>query len=184
MKFTETRLAGAFIIDVEPLADERGFFSRTVSVDEFAAIGLNGSFVQQSISWSPNKGTVRGLHFQVAPGEEDKLVRVTRGAIFDVIVDLRPASPTHGQWISVELTAENHRQLYVPKGFAHGFQTTSVDTEVFYEMTERFQPAVARGIRWDDADFAITWPVPVDNTDRSRLSAADAAHPGWSTYRG
>ena len=184
MKFTETRLAGAFIIDIEPHADERGFFSRTVCADEFEAAGINGSFLQQSISWSPNKGTLRGLHFQVAPGEEDKLVRVTRGAIFDVIVDLRPASPTQGQWISVELTAENHRQLYVPRGFAHGFQTTSADTEVSYEMTERFQPGAARGIGWDDPDFAITWPLPLDNRDRSRLSAADAAHPGWSKYRG
>jgi len=161
VKFTETPLVGAFIVEIEPRPDERGFFARTACVDEFSAAGLNGEFVQQSISWNPHRGTLRGLHFQVTPGDEDKLVRVTRGAVFDVIVDLRAASLTRGQWFSAELSADNRRQVYVPRGFAHGFQTLTADTEVFYEMTGRFAPDTARGIRWNDPDIAIDWP-PAD----------------------
>jgi dTDP-4-dehydrorhamnose 3,5-epimerase len=183
VRFTETALSGAFIIDVEPHADARGFFARTACVDEFAAAGLNGNFVQQSVSWNPRKGTLRGLHFQIASGEEDKLVRVTRGAIFDVIVDLRQDSPTFGKWASAELSADNHRQFYIPRGFAHGFQTLQDDTEVFYEMTVRFQPGVARGIRWDDADLGISWPIPVDPADTARLSQADATRGSLADYR-
>ena len=177
MIFTETPLAGAFVLDIEPLEDERGFFARTVCRDQFAEHGLNGDFVQQSVSWNPFEGTLRGLHFQVAPHEEDKLVRVTRGAIFDVIVDLRVDSPTRGRWIGVELSADNHRQIYVPKGFAHGFQTLVPETEVLYEMTTRFRPGAGGGIRWDDRGLAVEWPRAVDAADRRQLSEADAALP-------
>jgi dTDP-4-dehydrorhamnose 3,5-epimerase len=159
LKFVETPLAGAFIVEIERREDERGFFARTVCVDEFAAVGLNGAFVQQSISWNPHAGTLRGLHFQVAPHEEEKLVRVTRGAIFDVIVDLRADSPTSGRTWSVELAAESRAALYIPKGFAHGFQTLTPETEVFYEMTVRFHPNTARGIRWNDPELGIVWPA-------------------------
>lgn len=183
MKFTETPLSGAFIVDIERREDERGFFARTVCVDDFAAAGLNGVFVQQSVSWNPHAGTMRGLHFQVAPHEEEKLVRVTRGGIFDVIVDLRSGSSTFGSSWSVELTAENHIALYVPKGFAHGFQTLVPDTEVLYEMTVRFHPNAARGIRWDDKDLAVAWPISLNAEDRSRLSMADANTPPLSRVR-
>lgn len=179
MKFSETPLAGALLIDIEPREDARGLFARTVSVDDFAAAGLNGSFVQQSISWNPKAGTLRGLHYQVPPHEEDKLVRVTRGAIFDVIVDLRPDSSTRGMWFGAEISAESRRQIYVPKGFAHGFQTLRDDTEVFYEMTTPFHAAAARTIRWDDPTIAVAWPLDVDPGDRSRLSANDASAPFW-----
>ena len=158
VKFTATPLDGAYVIDIEPHADERGFFARTVCVDEMAASGLNGQFVQQSVSWNPHKGTLRGLHYQADPHAEEKLVRVTRGAVFDVIVDIRRSSPTFGQHFSIELSADHHNALYVPKGFAHGFQTLSGDTEVLYEMTVKFVPGSARGIRWDDADLGIDWP--------------------------
>lgn len=183
MKFTETPLSGAFIVDIERREDERGFFARTVCVDDFAAAGLNGVFVQQSVSWNPHAGTLRGLHFQVAPHEEEKLVRVTRGAIFDVIVDLRVGSPSFGRTWSVELTAESHAALYVPKGFAHGFQTLVPATEVLYEMTVMFDPNAARGIRWDDEDLAVAWPIAPRLEDRSSLSIADANHPPLSHYR-
>lgn len=159
MKFTETPLAGAFVVDIERREDERGFFARTVCVEEFAAAGLNGAFVQQSISWNPYAGTLRGLHFQVQPHEEEKLVRATRGAIFDVIVDLRKDSPTFTRTWSVELTADGRAAIYVPKGFAHGFQTLAANTEVLYEMTVRFHPDAGRGISWDDPELGIAWPM-------------------------
>ncbi|MBN9332117.1 dTDP-4-dehydrorhamnose 3,5-epimerase [Devosia sp.] len=160
MKFTETPLAGAYVIDIEPHADERGFFARTVSTEGFAEHGLGASFVQQSISFNVLKGTLRGLHFQAAPHEEDKLVRVTRGAIFDVIVDLRKNEPTLGKWFGVELSAVNHRQLYIPKGFAHGFQTLDDNSEVLYAMTVPYAPGFARGVRWDDPEIGVEWPLP------------------------
>lgn len=177
MIFTETELAGAYVLEIERREDSRGFFARVACEDEFAAHGLNGRFVQQSVSWNPLAGTLRGLHFQVAPHEEDKLVRVTRGAVFDVIVDLRRGSPTRGRWIGVELSADNHRQIYIPKGFAHGFQTLAPETEVLYEMTVRYQPGTASGIRWDDPGLAIEWPRAVNAADRRQLSDADAGLP-------
>lgn len=177
MKFTEAPLRGAFLVEIEQREDQRGFFARTACVDEFAAQGLNGNFVQQSISWNPHAGTLRGMHFQVAPHEEEKLVRVTRGVVFDVIIDLRASSATFGRSWSVELSADRRNALYVPKGFAHGFQTLVADTEVFYEMTVRYHSDAARGIRWDDADLAIGWPLPVDAQDRRRMSIADALLP-------
>lgn len=160
LRFDSTPVAGAFVIDVEPHLDERGFFARTACIAEFESHGANAHFVQQSVSWNPRKGTLRGLHYQASPHQEEKLVRVTRGAIYDVIVDLRPSSPDFGRWFAVELTADNHRQLFIPKGVAHGFQTIQDDTEVLYEMTTPFHPDAPRGIRWNDPSLAITWPFP------------------------
>ncbi len=176
MKFTET-LPGAWLVEIEPHCDDRGFFARTVCIDEFSAVGLNATFVQQSVSWSPHTGTLRGLHYQNIPHQEEKLVRVTRGAVFDVIADIRAGSATRGKWFGVELSAEDHRQLYIPMGFAHGFQTLVPDTEVLYEMTARYHQQAARGIRWDDPSLAIEWPRSVDPTDPRRVSAADAKLP-------
>lgn len=159
--FFETPLAGAYVIQIEPHADARGFFARTVCREEFVKYNLSAAFLQQSVSWNPLAGTLRGLHYQAPPHEEDKLVRVTRGAIFDVIVDIRPDSPTWGKWFSIDLSAENRRQLYVPKGFAHGFQTLKPDSELLYEMTVAFTPEAHRGIRWNDPHLAIGWPGTV-----------------------
>ena len=159
MRFTETPIPGAWIIDIEPHADERGFFARTVCREEFSHYGLNGNMVQQSISWNPRKGTLRGMHFQEPPHDEEKLVRVTRGAVYDAIVDLRRESPAFGRWFGLELDAEDHRQLYIPRGVAHGFQTIADDTEVMYEITTPYQADAARGIRWDDPTLKIAWPL-------------------------
>jgi dTDP-4-dehydrorhamnose 3,5-epimerase len=152
-------LAGAYLIEIEPSADERGFFARSVCREEFARHGLDSTFIQQSVSSNPLVGTLRGLHYQAPPHEEERLVRVTRGSVFDVIVDIRPESPTYGSWFAAELSADNRRQLYIPKGFAHGFQTTQPDTEMLYQMTVAFHPEVSRGIRWDDSNLAIDWPA-------------------------
>jgi dTDP-4-dehydrorhamnose 3,5-epimerase len=159
LKFTVTPLPGAFVIDLDCHEDERGFFARAICTEEFAEHGLNGRFVQHSVSWNPRAGTLRGMHFQSAPHEEEKLVRVTHGAIFDVIVDLRRDSPTFGRWHGVELSATNHRQLYIPRGIAHGFQTLQPDTEILYAMTVPFHAPSARGLRWDDPELAIAWPA-------------------------
>lgn len=159
MKFTETKLKGAFIIDIEPREDERGFFARSWCEDEFKKHGLNPRLAQCNISFNKKKGTLRGMHYQVAPFAEAKLVRCTRGAIYDVIIDLRPDSPTFKRWVSVELAAENHRALYVPEDFAHGFQTLMDNTEVFYQMSEFYHPECARGVRWNDVAFEIVWPI-------------------------
>jgi dTDP-4-dehydrorhamnose 3,5-epimerase len=156
--FTETRLAGAFTIDVEPHEDERGFFARVWDGDEFAARGLDTRISQSSIAYNHAAGTLRGLHFQVAPFAEAKLVRCTHGAIWDVIVDLRPDSPTFLDWVAFELTAENHRTLYVPEQFAHGYQTITEASEVWYQMSVPHAPDAARGLRWDDPRLAIEWP--------------------------
>ncbi len=158
MIFTETKLRGAFIIEPERREDERGFFARLWCRDEFEAHGLATEFVQCSVSFNKKKGTLRGMHYQAAPHEEAKLVRCTRGAIYDVIVDLRPDSPTFTQWVAAELTEENHRMLYVPEGFAHGFQTLQDNTEIFYQMSEFYHPELANGARWDDPMFGIMWP--------------------------
>ena len=157
MKFTETRLKGVFIIEPERLEDERGFFARTFCHKEFEAHGLNPKLVQCNISYNKHNGTLRGMHYQVAPMAEAKLVSCTRGAIYDVIIDLRPESPTYCQWLAEELNAENRKMIYIPEGFAHGFQTLDDDTEVFYQMSEFFSPEHARGVRWDDPAFGIKW---------------------------
>jgi dTDP-4-dehydrorhamnose 3,5-epimerase len=169
MKFIETTLPGAFIIEPDRLEDERGFFARTWCKREFEEHGLNSRFVQNNISFNIKKGTLRGMHYQLAPYEEVKLIRCTMGAIYDVIIDLRPGSSTHMQWIAVELTAENRKMLYVPAGFAHGFQTLRDNTEVFYQMGEYYSPGHAAGIRWDDGAFNIVWPEkPSVIADRDR----------------
>jgi dTDP-4-dehydrorhamnose 3,5-epimerase len=160
VRFVETELPGAFLIEVEPHRDERGLFARTFCGDEFAARGLASSFAQCSTSWNARAGTLRGMHWQDPPQAEVKLVRCTAGAIFDAIVDLRPGSPTRGRWLSVELAAETRRMLYVPEGFAHGFQTLRDASEVFYQISRSQAPAAARGFRFDDPDVGIRWPLP------------------------
>jgi dTDP-4-dehydrorhamnose 3,5-epimerase len=157
--FAEAGLKGAFIIEPERLEDERGFFARSWCQREFEARGLNPRLVQCNISFNRKRGTLRGMHYQVSPHAEAKLVRCTMGAICDVIIDLRPGSRTFTQWLIAELTAENHRMLYIPEGFAHGFQTLEDNTEVFYQMSEFYHPECARGIRWNDPQFGIRWPL-------------------------
>jgi dTDP-4-dehydrorhamnose 3,5-epimerase len=161
MRFTETKLKGAFILEPELLEDERGFFARTWCRREFEAHGLNPCLVQCNISFNRHRGTLRGMHYQVEPHAEAKSVRCTMGAIYDVILDLRPDSATFKQWLAVELTAENRRLLFIPPGLAHGFQTLADNTEVFYQMSEFYHPECARGVRYDDPTFAIGWPLPV-----------------------
>jgi dTDP-4-dehydrorhamnose 3,5-epimerase len=159
VKFNPTPIAGAYLIDIERHDDERGFLARTFCRDEFAAHGLRPSFVQCNVSFNARKGTLRGMHFQAKPREEAKLLCCTRGAVYDVIVDLRRQSPTFRKWASFELTADNHRLLYVPEGLAHGFQSLEDNTDVFYLMSEMYQPALDRGVRWNDPAFAIRWPL-------------------------
>ncbi|GKU76794.1 dTDP-4-dehydrorhamnose 3,5-epimerase [Paenibacillus sp. L3-i20] len=158
MKFIETNLKGCFIVELEPIMDERGYFARSWCSEEFAAYGLQTSFVQSNISYNERKGTLRGMHYQAYPHEESKLVRCTRGAIYDVVIDLRVDSPTHKEWFGLELTENNGTMLYIPQGLAHGFQTLSHHTEVSYQMGHFFHPASSRGIRWDDPLFNIQWP--------------------------
>lgn len=160
MMMAATPIAGAWLIDIEPRVDERGFFARTVCAAEFAQAGLHAAFVQQSISFNADKGIVRGLHYQAGAHAEEKLVRVTQGEIWDVIVDLRPDSPTFRQWHGVVLSAANRRALYIPKGVAHGFQTLAAASEVFYQMTVAYCEPAARGVHWRDPGFDIAWPDP------------------------
>lgn len=162
MLFTPAKLAGAYLIDLEKRADDRGFFARTWCRNEFRAQGLVEEFVQANVSYNRRKGTLRGMHYQLAPHEEVKLVRCTRGRIYDAIVDLRPGSPTYLQWIGVELSAANYRMLYVPAGFAHGFQTLEDETEVTYQVSAFYAPQAERGARYDDPAFGIQWPLPVE----------------------
>jgi dTDP-4-dehydrorhamnose 3,5-epimerase len=168
--FVPTGLPAAFVVEPERREDQRGFFARTWCAREFEARGLTTRLVQCSVSFNKRKGTLRGMHYQAPPHEEAKLVRCTMGAIHDVIIDLRPTSPTYKLYVAVLLTAENRRMLYVPEGFAHGFQTLVDDTEVFYQMSEFHSPAHARGVRWDDPAFAIAWPPDdriINDRDRS-----------------
>lgn len=160
MIFTETALKGAFVIDPELVKDERGMFVRTWCQKEFEAQGLKVTWLQSSISVNSRKGTLRGMHYQVAPHEEVKLVRCTMGAIYDAIVDLRPTSPTYRDHVGIVLSAENHRAFYIPKQFAHGFLTLTDNSEVSYHMSEFYSPSSARGFRWDDPTFHIKWPEP------------------------
>ena len=173
MKFLETRLPGAFIIELEPREDERGFFARTFCAWEFSAYHLETSFVQCNLSLSRKKGTLRGLHFQQPPWGEVKLVRSVRGAIWDVIVDLRPDSSTFGCHEAFELSAENRRALYVPRGFAHGFQALTDNSEVFYQMGARYVAEAAAGIHAEDPALGIKWPMPVtEMSDKDRALPA------------
>jgi dTDP-4-dehydrorhamnose 3,5-epimerase len=158
MKFKETEIKGAFLIDPEPLEDERGFFARTWCRKEFEQYGLNVDWVQCNISYNTRRGTLRGMHYQIAPYAEAKLVRCTMGAIYDVIIDLRPDSGSYRKWISAELSAENRKMIYIPQGFAHGFQTIVDHTEVFYQMSAFYAPEYARAVRWNDPQFNIHWP--------------------------
>jgi dTDP-4-dehydrorhamnose 3,5-epimerase len=161
MIFTATQLEGAWLIDIQRRDDDRGFFARTWCRQELGARGLETEVVQESVSYSRRCGTLRGLHFQRTPHDETKIVRCTCGVIFDVLVDLRPQSPTFLRWQSFELAAESHRAIYIPKGVAHGFQTLSDDAEVSYQMSTFYTPEAAGGYRYDDPVFGITWPLPV-----------------------
>ncbi|MBD2771251.1 dTDP-4-dehydrorhamnose 3,5-epimerase [Iningainema tapete] len=161
MLFTETSLQGAFLIDLEPRQDIRGFFARTFCQQEFLAHGLKPTVAQCNVAFNYKKGTLRGMHYQVASATEVKLVRCTQGAIYDVIIDLRAESPTYKLHIGVELTAQNRRALYVPEMFAHGYQTLTDEAEVVYQMSEFYAPEQGRGLRYDDPAFAIEWPLPV-----------------------
>jgi len=158
MIFTETKLKGAFIIDIERRPDARGFFARTWCKEEFEARGLSTNLVQANMAFSARAGTLRGLHYQVKPHEEVKLVRCTSGAVYDVIVDLRPESPTYLQWLSVELTADNRTMIYVPKNFLHGYQTLTDNVEVSYQVSQAYAPESERGVRWNDPTMGIEWP--------------------------
>ena len=171
----ETMLKDAFVIEPERIEDERGLFARTFCRHEFDAHGLNSNLLQCSVSFNRKRGTLRGMHYQVAPHGEAKLVHCTRGAIYDVIVDLRVEFGTFGQWVAVELSADNGLMLYIPEGLAHGFQTLRDETEVFYQISEFYSPEHARGVRWNDPTFAIEWPIvnPI-------ISARDQSHPDFA----
>lgn len=174
MTFHETKLHGAFEIRMEPVRDERGFFARSWCQTEFKAHGLDPAVVQCNISLSGRKGTLRGMHYQLAPYAEAKLVRCTHGAVYDVIVDLRPESPTFKQWISIVLTAEKRNMAYVPENCAHGFLTLEDETEVSYQMSQFYSAESARGVRWDDPTFQITWPGEI-----SVISERDKTYPDF-----
>lgn len=175
MLFTEVKLAGALLIEPEPIEDERGFFARTWSQREFQERGLDANWVECNISFNRKKGILRGLHYQAAPYAQAKLVRCTMGAIFDVIVDLRQDSPTFRQWASVRLSAGNRSMLFVPEGFAHGFQTLEDESEVFYQMSQYYSMESSRGVRWDDPAFGIIWPQ-----DSRIINARDRAYPEFA----
>ena len=179
MKFIETKLKGAYIIEIDPIEDKRGFFARTWCKSEFKKMGLNSNLVQCSLSYNKKKGTLRGMHYQAVPYEEAKLVMSIKGAIYDVIVDIRPNSPTYKQWFAVVLTESNRKILYVPEGFAHGFQTLEDDTEVFYQMTEYYVPKYSRGFCWNDSEINIKWPFK----QPSELSKKDSLLPCFSKKR-
>ena len=169
MSFMETPLEGVRLIDVETIPDERGFFARTWSLQEFRDQGLETRIIQCSASYNTRKGTLRGLHFQIAPHAETKIVRCTRGSVFDVAVDLRKSSPTYRNWWGVELSSENRRMLYIPENCAHGFLTLEDDTEVHYQISAVYQPEAARGVRWNDPAIGIVWPgEPAVMNDRDR----------------
>jgi dTDP-4-dehydrorhamnose 3,5-epimerase len=175
MLFTETTIPGAFVIDMEPSCDERGFFARAWCEREFAERGLRTRIAQCSVSYNARRGTLRGLHYQAPPCTETKVVRCTRGAIHDVLVDLRPDSKAFKGWFGCVLSVENRRMLYIPEGVAHGFQTLEDDTEVFYQISEFHAPEHGRGVRWDDPSFAIEWPP----AERRIISARDRQYPDF-----
>ncbi len=169
MKFLPTKFEGAWGIALNELTDERGFFARTFCSETLRSKGLEGQFPQHSMSYSRHRGTLRGLHFQRAPHAEVKIVRCLRGKIWDILLDLRPESPTYRQWEAFELSSDNRLQLYVPKGFAHGFQALTDDVEVSYLISEPFAPDAACGVRYDDTAFGIAWPLPVTSmSDKDR----------------
>jgi dTDP-4-dehydrorhamnose 3,5-epimerase len=175
MIFHKTPLKDAYVIEIQPIPDERGFFARAWCQHEFTAQGLNAHLVQCNVAYNHRQGTLRGMHFQNVPYAEVKLVRCTMGALYDVIIDLRPDSPTYKQHFGVELTAENHKMFYVPEGFAHGYLTLTDNTEVFYQVTQFYAPAAAGGVRWNDPAFGITWPTAVQV-----ISERDANYPDFT----
>jgi dTDP-4-dehydrorhamnose 3,5-epimerase len=172
MRFVETPLAGLLVVEIEPIADERGFFARSYCDRTFREAGLNSDWPQTNVSRNLRRGTLRGLHYQRPPHEEVKLVRCTRGGMFDVAVDLRADSASRGRWHAVELTEDNHRALYLPAGFAHGFQSLVDGTEVLYQMGAEYHAELAGGVRWNDPTLAIDWPI-----ETPAISARDAALP-------
>jgi len=173
MIFEETKLKGSFIVDMKRIEDDRGFFARGWCPQEFKEHGLNPRVAQFNVAFNPRQGTLRGMHFQREPHAEAKFVRCTRGALFDVMIDLRPDSPTHGQWVGVELTEDNHRGLYIPEGFAHGYQTLTPDCEMYYFTTHTYSKESAGGVRFDDPAFGVEWPEPV-----TLISEVDRNWPG------
>lgn len=175
MRFVETPLRGAYLIELEKKVDDRGFFARAFCVDEYARLGLESKIVQINNSLSARRGTLRGMHYQLAPMAETKIVRCLRGSFFDAIIDLRPDSPTFMRWFGETLTADNRKALYVPKGFAHGILTLEDDTEAYYLVTQFYSKEHERGIRWDDPAFGIGWPIPP-----AVVSEKDALHPDFS----
>ncbi len=175
MRFCETKLSGVYAIYLEPHLDERGFFARLWCHREFKENGLNPNLVQCNMSFNAKRGTLRGMHYQAAPHAEAKLIRCTKGAIYDVAVDLRPSSPTYKQWVAQTLTAENRTMLYVPEGCGHGFLTLEDESEVFYQMSEYYAPEAARGFRWNDPAFGISWPEKVEV-----ISERDATYPEFA----
>lgn len=175
MIFKEARLKGAFIIEPERIEDHRGFFARAWCQKEFEAHGLNPRLVQINLSFNKKRGTLRGMHYQITPNQEAKLFRCTRGAMYDVMIDLRPESPTYLEWLGVELRADNSRMLYVPEGFANGYQALTDNTEVFYQVSQFYSPDSERAIRWDDPIFGIKWP----ETDNLVISEKDK---NWPDY--
>lgn len=169
MIFTETKLSGVYVIEIEKIEDERGFFARTFDKDEFSKIGLDSKFVQSSISLNKKKGTIRGMHYQLKPYEEIKIVKCTKGRIFDVIIDLRPDSKTFKEWLSVELSEDNYKMLYVPKGFAHGFQTLEDNCEIFYQISEQYNEKYSSSVKWNNPEVSIDWPLKISNiSDRDK----------------
>lgn len=175
MTFTEMPLKGAWFIDIVRIEDERGFFARTWAPEELTSRGLDPALVQCNVAWNHRRGTIRGMHFQRAPMQETKIVRCTRGAMFDVIVDMRPESPTFCQWASVELTDENRRMLYIPFGFAHGYQTLVDGVETSYHVSAPYSAAHAAGVRWNDPRLGIRWPL-----EPTVISARDTAWPDFT----
>ncbi len=179
MIFTETELKDAYVVDLERREDERGFFARAWCANEFAEAGLSTRLVQCNVSFNREKATLRGMHYQLPPHAEAKLVRCTRGAIYDVIIDLREDSPMYKRWTGFELSAENGRALYIPEGFAHGYQTLVPETETYYQVSEFYAPGAERGVRWNDPAFAIEWPFP----DRPVMSEKDSNWPDYADGR-
>jgi dTDP-4-dehydrorhamnose 3,5-epimerase len=175
MKFTELSIKGAWLLDIEPSKDERGFFARTFCANEFSLHGLNTSLAQCSISFNHKKGTLRGMHYQAAPHEETKLVRCTRGAVYDVVVDIRKGSETFGKWKGFTLSEDNNQSLYIPTGCAHGFMTIADKSEVYYQISEPFHPDCTKGFRYNDGFFSISWPLPVSVVSPRDLSYEDFA---------
>lgn len=174
MKFHPTDISGAFVVEIEPHADGRGFFARTFCAETFAAHGLAAAYPHCNVSYNVKRGTLRGLHLQEAPKSEAKLIRATRGVIYDVALDLRPGSPTYLKWAAVELTAEKRNAFYIPQGCAHGFLTLADDCELFYQMSEVYDANLGRGVRYDDPAFAIRWPFAP-----AVISERDASFPDY-----